>query len=95
MFDKSIHVKVIVACESGADLDCLGSMWTRFRASSTPIIQKRFIDSVVEYVTAIAKQSGIREHQKCPSVEEFIILRRETGAVKVIQDKALLFRISL
>ncbi|MCJ1468394.1 hypothetical protein MMC07_007022 [Pseudocyphellaria aurata] len=56
--------------------------WTRFQASSSPSSQKRFIDSVIGYAMAAAKQTGIRESRMCPSLEEFIALRRETGAVK-------------
>lgn len=89
MFDKPIPFKFAAACKSLADVDCLDSMWTRFRASSSPILQKRFIDSVIGYAMAATKQTGIREGRKCPSVEEYIALRRETGAVKVIQDTAL------
>lgn len=41
------------------------------------------------------EQTGIRERRTCPSVEEYIALRRETSGVKVIQDKALNFQISV
>ncbi|MCJ1269585.1 hypothetical protein MMC22_009477 [Lobaria immixta] len=58
-------------------------MWTRFRASSSPILQQRFNDIFIEYATAAVKQTGIRERRTCPSVEEYIALRRCTGAVEV------------
>lgn len=64
----------------------LGSMWTRFRASAATITQRRFVDSVIGYARAAAKQSGIRERHVRPTVEEYIALRRETGAVQVLYD---------
>lgn len=68
-------------------MDFLGSMWTRFRASSTPILQKRVVDSIIGYAMAASNQTGIRERWTCPSVEEYIAVRREAGGVKVIQGK--------
>lgn len=56
---------------------------TRFRAVSTPTIQKRFVDSVISYTRSAEKQNGLRERHIHPSLNEFIAIRRETGAVKV------------
>lgn len=56
---------------------------TRFRAVSTPTIQKRFVDSVISYTRCAEKQNGLRERHINPPLDEFIALRRETGAVKV------------
>ena len=59
---------------------------TRFRAVSTPDMQKRFIDSIISYTHGAKKQNGLRERNIHPQTDEFIIIRRETGAVKVIQS---------
>lgn len=59
---------------------------TRFRAVSTPAMQKRFIDSVVSYTRGAEKQNGLRERNINPQTDEFIAIRRDTGAVKVIQS---------
>lgn len=56
---------------------------TRFRAVSTPTIQKRFVDTVIGYTQGAEKQTGLRERHINPSLDEFIAIRRETGAVKV------------
>lgn len=56
---------------------------TRFRAVSTPLVQKRFVDSVIGYTQGAEKQNGLRERHINPSLDEFIAIRRETGAVKV------------
>lgn len=68
-----------------AEVDCLGSFWTRLRDSSTPIVQKRFIESIIGYAAGASKQTGIRERRMTSSVEEYIALRRETSAVKVFK----------
>lgn len=62
---------------------------TRFRAVSTPGTQKRFINSVISYTHGAEKQNGLRERNINPQTDEFIRIRRDTGAVKVsksIQD---------
>lgn len=59
----------------------------RFRAVSTPRMQKRFLDSVVSYTHGVEKQNGLRERNINPQPDEFIAIRRDTGAVKVIQSK--------
>lgn len=91
MFNNPTPFKVVEASKSLTDVDCFGSMWTRFKDSSTRIQQKRFIDSVISYATAASEQAGFRERRTWPSVKEYIALRRRTGAVQVIQQKALNF----
>lgn len=59
---------------------------TRFRAVSTPDLQKRFLDSIVSYTHSAVKQNGLRERNINPQIDEFIAIRRDTGAVKVIQS---------
>ncbi|MCJ1347352.1 hypothetical protein MMC31_005575 [Peltigera leucophlebia] len=54
---------------------------TRFRAMSPPNVAKRFVDSITSYAIAASKQTGFRERNLRPSVEEYVALRRETGAV--------------
>lgn len=56
---------------------------TRFRAMSTLNAQKRFVDSIISYAMAASKQTGFRERNLRPSVEEYVALRRETGGVMV------------
>lgn len=84
MFNNPTPFKAAGAGKSLTDVDCFGSMWTRFRDSSTRIQQKRFIDSVISYATAATEQAGIRERRTLPSVKEYIALRRRTGVVQVI-----------
>lgn len=62
------------------------SFMTRFRAVSTPGTQKRFINSVISYTHGAEKQNGLRERNIHPQTDEFITIRRDTGAVKVIQS---------
>lgn len=59
---------------------------TRFRAVSTPGMQKRFVDSIISYTHAAEEQNGLGERNTNPRIDEFIAIRRETGAVKVIHS---------
>lgn len=59
------------------------SFWSRFRATSTPIQEKRFIDTISDYAAAVHKQVGHREKKKRCTISEYITLRRQTSAVKV------------
>ncbi|CAG7846754.1 Alpha-muurolene synthase {ECO:0000269/PubMed:19400802, ECO:0000269/PubMed:20889795}; AltName: Full=Gamma-muurolene synthase; {ECO:0000269/PubMed:19400802, ECO:0000269/PubMed:20889795}; AltName: Full=Germacrene-A synthase; {ECO:0000269/PubMed:19400802, ECO:0000269/PubMed:20889795} [Serendipita indica DSM 11827] len=57
--------------------------WTRFCATSTPKMQKRFTDTTYEYVMAVKNQCGNRQSSRCPTIEEYVALRRDTSAIKV------------
>lgn len=57
--------------------------WTRYCATSTPGMQKRFTDSTYEYVMAARNQVGNRESHICPTIDEYVALRRDTSAIKV------------
>lgn len=57
--------------------------WTRFCATSTPSMQKRFTDATYEYVMAVKNQVGNRQSNVCPTIEEYVSLRRDTSAIKV------------
>jgi hypothetical protein len=57
--------------------------WTRFCATSTPSMQKRFTETTYEYVMAVKNQVGNRQSSVCPSIEEYVSLRRDTSAIKV------------
>jgi len=46
-------------------------------------MQKHFTDATYEYVTAVKNQVGNRESSVCPSIEEYVALRRDTSAIKV------------
>jgi hypothetical protein len=46
-------------------------------------MQKRFTDATYEYVMAVKNQVGNRESAVCPSIEEYVSLRRDTSAIKV------------
>lgn len=59
------------------------SFVVRLRVHSTLSTHKRCVEYLVEYFLAVKKQIRIRERQKYPSIEEFVLLRRETGGVKV------------
>lgn len=56
---------------------------TRFRAATPPGVSQRFVDSIIGYVKAANAQNCIREHHGTPRIEDFVVIRRETGAVKV------------
>ncbi|KAG8812881.1 hypothetical protein FRC17_001771 [Serendipita sp. 399] len=57
--------------------------WSRFCATSTPSMQKRFTDTTYEYVMAVKNQCGNRASEVCPTIEEYVALRRDTSAIKV------------
>ncbi|KAG8810884.1 hypothetical protein FRC19_004258 [Serendipita sp. 401] len=57
--------------------------WSRFCATATPSMQKRFTDTTYEYVMAVKNQCGNRASEVCPSIEEYVSLRRDTSAIKV------------
>lgn len=46
-------------------------------------MQKRFTDATLEYVLAARNQVGNRERKECPTIEEYVALRRDTSAIKV------------
>lgn len=46
-------------------------------------MQKRFTDATYEYVMAVKNQCGNRQSSVCPSIEEYVRLRRDTSAIKV------------
>jgi hypothetical protein len=46
-------------------------------------MQKRFTDATYEYVMAVKNQVGNRASSVCPSIEEYVALRRDTSAIKV------------
>ncbi len=58
----------------------------RLRATSSPSVQKRFVDAIIAYATAATKQTGLRERLISPRIEEYVALRRETGALMVFNS---------
>ncbi|KAG8806756.1 hypothetical protein FRC17_004826 [Serendipita sp. 399] len=46
-------------------------------------MQKRFTDTTYEYVMAVKNQCGNRASEVCPTIEEYVALRRDTSAIKV------------
>lgn len=46
-------------------------------------MQKRFTETTYEYVMAVKNQVGNRQSSVCPSIEEYVSLRRDTSAIKV------------
>ncbi|KAG8700219.1 hypothetical protein FRC09_006100 [Ceratobasidium sp. 395] len=60
------------------------SFFNRMRANSTPGTIKRFVDSADLYTQAILQQTVNRSVDDVPTVEEFIQLRRDTSAVKMV-----------
>lgn len=46
-------------------------------------MQKRFTEATREYVLAARNQVGNRERKECPTIEEYVALRRDTSAIKV------------
>lgn len=59
------------------------SFWMRFCATSTRAMQRRFTEATHEYVLAARNQVGNRERKECPTIEEYVSLRRDTSAIKV------------
>lgn len=60
------------------------SFFTRMRANATPATIQRFVDSADLYTQAILQQTVNRSADEVPTVEEFIQLRRDTSAVKMV-----------
>lgn len=52
-------------------------------------MQKRFTDSTYEYVMAARNQVGNRESHICPTIDEYVALRRDTSAIKVRSGRLL------
>lgn len=46
-------------------------------------MQRRFTGATLEYVLAARNQVGNRERKECPTIEEYVALRRDTSAIKV------------
>jgi hypothetical protein len=59
------------------------------RANSSPGTIQRFVDSADLYTQAILQQTVNRSVDEVPTVEEFIQLRRDTSAVKMVFGKSL------
>lgn len=79
----AFHEYVLRRSQDRADTDEPPSFWSRFCATSTPSMQKRFTDTMYEYVMAVKNQVGNRAATVCPSIEEYVKLRRDTSAIKV------------
>ncbi|CAE6422309.1 Presilphiperfolan-8-beta-ol synthase Short=PSPS [Rhizoctonia solani AG-1 IB] len=62
----------------------LHSFFNRMRANATPATIQRFVDSSDLYTQAILQQTVNRSADEVPTVEEFIQLRRDTSAVKMV-----------
>ncbi|QRV91530.1 terpene synthase [Ceratobasidium sp. AG-Ba] len=60
------------------------SFFQRMRANSSPATIKRFVDASDLYTQAILQQTVNRSVDDVPTVEEFIELRRDTSAVKMV-----------
>ncbi|KAF6227937.1 hypothetical protein HO133_007665 [Letharia lupina] len=58
------------------------AFWARFRTTSTPTMQKRFVDAVRRYARGTEKLVHNREQWRVPSMEEFVAMRRATSAVE-------------
>lgn len=59
------------------------------RASASPATIQRFVDSSDLYTQAILQQTVNRSVDEVPTVDEFIELRRDTSAVKMVFGKLL------
>ncbi|KAG8731836.1 hypothetical protein FRC10_001429, partial [Ceratobasidium sp. 414] len=60
------------------------SVFNRMRANSSPTALKRFVNASDLYTQAILRQNMNRSINDAPTVEEFIQLRRDTSAVKMV-----------
>ncbi|KAG9094400.1 hypothetical protein FRC06_010835 [Ceratobasidium sp. 370] len=60
------------------------SFFNRMRANSSPATIKRFVDASELYTQAILQQTVNRSVDDVPTIEEFIQLRRDTSAVKMV-----------
>lgn len=62
------------------------SFWGRALELDVPeAVQKRFLEYTELYVDAVHEQVKNRASDKILSIDEFIMLRRDTGALKVSQ----------
>lgn len=59
------------------------SFWLRYKATSTPQQQRRFVNTSYEYARSLEVQLRHRVKDEYPSIEEYISLRRDTSAVRV------------
>ena len=57
--------------------------WTHFCATSSPNMQKRFVETVLKYAEGAAKQVAGREKKRFPSIKQFIDNRQSTSGVEV------------
>ena len=57
--------------------------WTQFCATSSPNMQKRFVEAVLKYAEGAAKQVASRETRALPSIKEFIVNRQSASGVEV------------
>ena len=64
--------------------DLFARFWTHFRATSTPSMQKRFVETVLDYAEGALNQVRNREKGQISwSIEGSIANRRDTSAVEV------------
>lgn len=59
------------------------SFWLRYKATSTPLQQQRFIAASYAYVHSLEGQVRQRVKDRCPTIEEYVGLRRNSSAVPV------------
>ncbi len=69
------------AAHEGPLASALRDLWDRLRAHSTPVWQARFIRTVEDYFTSCVAEATNRAAERIPSVEDYIALRRQTGAL--------------
>ena len=67
------------------------SFWSRVLKTASPTAVRRFIPSYEAYVNAMVQEATERETRSIrPSIEEYLELRRSTGAIKPSFDLMLL-----
>ena len=62
------------------------SFWLRVVQTATPQMRKRFVDNCLIYLAAVHQQAVNFENHHMPTVEEFLVLRRDTSAAKPVLD---------
>ncbi|EJT99616.1 terpenoid synthase [Dacryopinax primogenitus] len=65
-----------------SDSNAADSMWLRICRTATPLVQRRFRDTLEEFFVAIMDEAIDRKKKVIRGVQDYIIRRRANGAVR-------------
>ncbi|KAG8696130.1 hypothetical protein FRC08_007345 [Ceratobasidium sp. 394] len=63
---------------------CLHNFFDRMRMNSSPATMERFVEAIDLYTKATLQQTANRSVDDVPTIDEYIQLRRDTSAVKIM-----------